>query len=575
MKKHGPILVFFALLAILVLASCYSGFSLSGYRSASALNPSAQKDLSIGLPSQGNSTDWTVTPVWLQYHYIVIDDSGNILPWYNPDNLGDSYDHVINLVFNWWLTIPPNPGEPDLAFYLMHRVWRPAPDYYSSGIGGDQLAMAMSSWRLLYDYSGDTRTTDDMVLMANHLLANGLSSPSAQWPNLPYPYNYSDLDLFDGDLIAGLHYTQPDKAASLGYELLNLYKITADNNYLQAAVDIANTLADKTQLGDANNSPLPYRVNALNSNVYDPYTTNYSSLLMLWEDLTALGQGNLPSYQTAHTRILNWLKAYPVQNNNWGPFFEDAPGSSDTQINAVTMAMYIMEHPQVWGASWQQDARSAMDWAIQELGNNDWIQFGVQVMNEQTAYRQPGNSHTSRQGSMELRYAELTGDTTHVQNAIRQLSWATYMVDVDGKNFYMNDDIWLTDGYGDYIRHFLRAMAADPTLAPDNQDHLLRTSSVLTNIAYLPTEISYQTFDSHATELLRINTFTPSTVIAGGLPLPHLNHITDLDTQQGFTLGADSDLPSVLRIRHDFAPDIIINGNPIQYYYLYLPITRK
>lgn len=57
-------------------------------------------------------------------------------------------------------------------------------------------------------------------------------------------------------------------------------------------------------------------------------------------------------------------------------------------------------------------------------------------------------------------------DTTYVRNAIRQLNWATYMVDTDGKNFYPTNAIWMTDGYGDYVRHYLRAMAAVPQLAP-------------------------------------------------------------------------------------------------------------
>jgi hypothetical protein len=60
----------------------------------------------------------------------------------------------------------------------------------------------------------------------------------------------------------------------------------------------------------------------------------------------------------------------------------------------------------------------------------------------------------------------LTGDRSGADHAIRQLNWATYMVDVDGKNRYMQDENWLTDGYGDYVRHYLRSMAAMPELAP-------------------------------------------------------------------------------------------------------------
>ena len=106
------------------------------------------------------------------------------------------------------------------------------------------------------------------------------------------------------------------------------------------------------------------------------------------------------------------------------------------------------------------------------------------VINEQTQYLVPGNSHTSRHAAVELLYAEKTGDWSAKDAAIRRLNWATYWVDADGKNQYPRDDNWLTDGYGDFVRHFIRAMASDPELAPGNQEHLLRTSSVIRSIEY-------------------------------------------------------------------------------------------
>ena len=105
---------------------------------------------------------------------------------------------------------------------------------------------------------------------------------------------------------------------------------------------------------------------------------------------------------------------------------------------------------------------------------------------EQTAYQQPGNSHTARHASVELLYAERTGDWSRKEMQVRRLNWATYTVDADGKNKYPGDDIWLTDGYGDYVRHYLRAMASSPDLAPDGQNHLLRSSSVIQAIANRP-----------------------------------------------------------------------------------------
>ena len=94
-------------------------------------------------------------------------------------------------------------------------------------------------------------------------------------------------------------------------------------------------------------------------------------------------------------------------------------------------------------------------------------------MNEQTVYRVTGNSHSSRQASIELLYTRFSGDTTYLPNAISTLNWATYTVADDGRNRYIRDDIWLTDGYGDYVRHYIRAMAAWPIWRPITRRYFL------------------------------------------------------------------------------------------------------
>jgi hypothetical protein len=138
-------------------------------------------------------------------------------------------------------------------------------------------------------------------------------------------------------------------------------------------------------------------------------------------------------------------------------------------------------------------------------------------MNEQTVYRVPGNSHSSRQASVELMYAEKSGDTTYTTNAIRTLNWATYTVAGDGRNRYIRDDIWLTDGYGDYVRHYLRAMASMPELAPANKNRFLGTTSLVTDIDYERDKISYSTF-SGAADVLRL-TSKPARITVDGIEL--------------------------------------------------------
>ena len=92
------------------------------------------------------------------------------------------------------------------------------------------------------------------------------------------------------------------------------------------------------------------------------------------------------------------------------------------------------------------------------------------------------------------------------------------MVDTDGKNYYPTNAVWMTDGYGDYARHYLRAMGAFPELAPP-ASHVVYSSSVVQHVFYSDqmnkyyypaikdpqkTEIHYTTYDTAGNELIRL-----------------------------------------------------------------------
>lgn len=490
----------------------------------------------------------------LVYHEIQIDDSGNIIPWYS-ENPGISYDHGIDLVFNWWIDrdLCPN-GVP---YYLQHQVWTGSGD--PRGLGGDQPAMALSSWNLLHAYSGNPAVLDNMVLIADYYLDHSLSGAAAAWPNLPYPYNWVlHSGEYDSDMMRGVGILQPDKAGSFACELLTLYEITGTTRYLDAATTIADTLAATVAAGDANASPWPFRVNAASGAVTDAYTTNWTGTLKLFDELIRLDHGNVAAYAAARDTASAWLKAYPMTTNSWGPFFEDVGAWSDTEINADTLATYVLEHP-TWSPTWQSDARAILDWSYATFQDNRWSQYGAVAIKEQTAYMVPGNSHTARHWAVELLYAETTGDTSRKDRAIRGLNWATYMVDFDGKNEYPESDVWLTDGYGDYVRHYLRAMASAPELAPAGESHLLRTSSVVRSASYACSGVTYGTYDPASREILRLG-IRPLDVSAGGVSLPRLWSTADLESREGYTFGAPGDPRGVLRIRHDHAGDIAITA---------------
>jgi hypothetical protein len=308
---------------------------------------------------------------------------------------------------------------------------------------------------------------------------------------------------------------------------VTLYEITKNRQYLDAATKIADSLSAHMQPGDANKSPLPFRVNAVTGEVHKAttksgqiieasYTSNWTPSLRLYGELIKLNHGKVNEYRKSSETLTAWLKRYPLRTNKWGPFFEDIQTAdySDTEINADTMAFYILDHPD-WDTQWKQQARGILHWSYATFKNHEFDKWGVTAINEQTVYKVPGNSHTSRHASTELRYCEQTGDCGSKQDAIHRLNWATYTVDTDGKNFYPRDDIWLTDGYGDYVRHYLRAMAAAPELAPDRQNHLLRTSSVVSSIKYGPKQIQYSKFDKSSTELFKLDAGKVKSVTGG------------------------------------------------------------
>ena len=496
----------------------------------------------------------------LSYHVIVTDNLGHLISWYN-ENPGISYDHIVNKVWDFWDTMRTDFNG--LPYYMNHQVWTKGHND-GRGIGGDQMAMAISSWRLLYDYTGNQRILDNMKFIADYYLSHSLSPSESKWGNLPYPYNtliYSGI--YDGDMILGKGVTQPDKAGSFGFELIYIYKLTGNKIYLDAAVEIANTLSKQLIKGDNDHSPLPFRVNAITgeigimnkgtaSEISYPYTSNWVGTLNLFNGLISLGEGDSAKYRESFQIILDWMKQYPLKTNKWGPFFEDVGLWSDTQINAVTFAQYILDNPELF-PHWKESSRRILDWVYQELGNREWEKYGVKVVNEQTHYRIQGNSHTARQGAAELLYAAKTGDRVAKERGFLQLNWATYMVNDDGENTYPNGETWMTDGYGDYVRHYLRGMAAFPEIAPADQNHLISTSSVIKRITYSDVNIRYETFDQNAAEVLRLKV-KPKEIRSDEVKLPE----SDISRAEVDWEWKPLKIGGILEIRHQKSNKIAI-----------------
>lgn len=440
----------------------------------------------------------------LSWHEIRVDDDNFIVPW-NYDAPSVAYDDIIDRLWAFWDTMRVDANG--LRYDMNHLVWKPG-DCDERGIAGDQVAMMVSSWMLLYPYLGENRVMDNMTFMAGYYLAHSLSPADCKWPSLPYPQN---LNLFsgeyDGDMMLGKYFLQPDKAASFALELFHLSEVLGRPEhrkcFLDAAVKIADVLAERIREGDADRSPWPFRVNAMTGEIGSEYTSNFTPAIELFFALSAKGVGNVALYEKAADRTIDWLREYPEKLNKWGPFFEDVAGWSETQTNAVTYAQFLMNHADMF-PDWQPRVRSIFKWVYDTLGNHEWDKYGVTVINEQTHFQLPGNSHSARQACAELQYVHMTGDSTYYDSAVRKLNWATYMVNEKGWNTYYGE-IWISDGYGDYVRHYLRAMDYCPELAPANEPHILCSHNPgLYRVCYKEDGLSYRSRYNRGKETVRL-----------------------------------------------------------------------
>jgi len=149
---------------------------------------------------------------------------------------------------------------------------------------------------------------------------------------------------------------------------------------------------------------------------------------------------------------------------------------------------------------------------------------------------------------------ERTGDQWFKEEAYRYFNHATYMVELDGVvqvGHNWGGEIWFSDGYTDYIRHFMEGIAAIPEWAPAVENHLLRSSSVIKKIQYGAKQISFTTFDNLSKEVLRLNK-KPLAVLVNNKLMKYMKN----DLADGYTWLALQN-GGVLKLNH-------INGNEVK-----------
>jgi hypothetical protein len=503
------------------------------------------------------------SPGTINGHTVLVYPTGKIIPWTSNPTYG--YDSVMKLAWNYLLnSVPNDPSTGKPAYYSRSYInpnTQQMVDWPHNPAG--LYAMLVESALKYYAYSGNA----SVMLLAENValwqLDHGMTTATDSWASVPYSEGAAGSVNYGGASPAdGVGNLEPDKIGELGFAWLQLYKYDGNTRFRDAAIQAANVLSSKIRTGTVNQSPWPFRVKASNGVVVEEYCSNIIAPISLLDGLIAAGLGNTAAYQAARNTAWNWMMTYPMQNNIWAQYFEDvsvqpAYNTNLNQYNAMMVARYLLEHPE-FDPDWETHVRGIISWVENVFGQ---AEYGATIIREQVpAFAWFMGSHTARYASVNALLFEKTGDLVAKEKAYRSLNWATYMartngVVIDGPlyNSYSNANQWFTDGYGDYVRHFMTGLGAVPEWAPFNQSHLVRSSSVVKNISYGTNTINYTTYNGNATEVLRIN-FNPVTVTADGVLLPHRSDLN----QPGWMLDATT---KTMRIYHSSGTQISISQN--------------
>jgi hypothetical protein len=451
-----------------------------------------------------------------------LDKNGKLLARYQPQTPGASYAISVKLAVDFLKNCPLSPKN-NLPLYLTHcsmyrdgkggfvgSDWPHNPIVVNAGLV-QSLAI---DWR---NYSGDESVVELTRRTLDHQIEFGTTPPNWKWASVPYASSEAGEKIYDGasrfDTAVtdenkgrgdGSFVLEVDKIGEMGIGYLKFYQLTGEQKYLDAAIHCADALAKHVRKGVHGagglewktlvmTSPWAFRVKAETGEVLEDYTSHVVENLRLLDELVRtkeriqLSKEKSAAYATASRIAWDWLYSAegPIKTSIWKGYFEDIrfdPLNLNRVNNSpMEFARYLLKNPH------RDDVISTTVPGLVWWVKNTFGEKGMNAINEQTGCYLPMGSHTSRYASICAMWYEHSGEAWFREEAYRFFNHASYMAEPDGvvqTGHNWGAEIWFSDGYTDYIRHFMEGLGAVPEWAPAGENHLLRSSSVVQNIIY-------------------------------------------------------------------------------------------
>lgn len=462
-----------------------------------------------------------------------LDKKGKLLARYESQQTGVGYTKAVALAVNFIKNCPVSSSN-HLPLYITHcSMYRDGKGgFYGSSwphnpivVNAGLVQSLAIDWR---NYSGDHSMLDIARKALDHQIQYGTTPANWEWASVPYASSEAGEIIYDGaskfDTAVyeenigrgdGSYVLEVDKIGEMGIHYLKFYQITNETKYLTAALQCGDALAKHVRKGRNTKagldwtkltltSPWPFRVKAQTGEITEDYTSHVVENLRLIDELIRikerinLSDERAVAYQKVSDIVWYWLYSSegPIKTSIWKGYFEDIR-IDNINLNRVNnspmeFARYLIKNPQ--HDSNINTTVPGLIWWVK----NTFSEPGMNAINEQTGCYQPMGSHTARYASICAMWYEYSGDEWFKEEAYRHFNHATYMAEPDGviqTGHNWGSEIWFSDGYTDYIRHFMEGLAAIPEWVPEGENHVLRSQSVIQQIEYKSSGIVIKTYD--------------------------------------------------------------------------------
>ena len=506
-------------------------------------------------------------------HKVVLDSQGKILPWSTPREM--AYDHFLRLRWDFIKTKVPNcPGPSPRSsypqYYFYCAFWDKNgvldPDTWMNDVG-EKIPNWFESARLYYAYTGDASVMAIDKKLMDYTLAHGTSPASFAWPNFPYTTtNAGDMEFrgFTNGNHFALHETQVGYAGDIGLVYYRMYLYSGDKRYLNAALDVANTLARKARTGTSTQSVWPDRVIMDSGKITAEYGAHLVGCYMLFDQLIRANQGDVKAYENARDKTREFLWRYPLKTGYWTDGHTDNAINSNTYRSNTPESNYtlaLFDYPEL-DPDWRADVPKLIKWTeeyfvVRCQPGEPATQWGGNIVGEQDSFLPKMDYQTARYGAECARWYAVSGGESYKEKAYRSLNWVTYCNKPDGEGIESpvskHISNWWSDLYGECPRMFYPAFAGVPEWAPPGENHILYSDAVLKDVAYESKQVQYTATQGAGTEYLRLNFHADSAALNGA----KLVLRRDLSSE-GYTLRELGHGDYALNIRRDKPGAVVI-----------------